>query len=247
MTSIHEKPLPADENLMAARPEGVTARRGWVVAVDGPAGVGKTTVARGAAAALGCAHLDTGAFYRAATLIALVHRLDLSNEAELTAAAAAADLDYRGGKMLVEGIDMSSAVRTEAVTAQVSRVSALAGLRIVLVRRQRQWLASRGGRAVVEGRDIGTAVFPGAALKVFLTARPEVRAARRASQDSAEERAVREALERRDRIDSTRRASPLARAEDAVVIDTSDASAEQVVSEVLRLCSERGIGPAPPG
>ena len=218
---------------------------GWVVAVDGPAGVGKTTAARGTAAALGCAHLDTGAFYRAATLVALVRRLDLSNEAEVTAAAAAAGLDYKDGKMLVEGVDMSAAVRTEAVTAQVSRVSALAGLRAVLVGRQREWVAAHGGRAVVEGRDIGTAVFPDAALKVFLTARPEVRAARRAGEESAEEGAVREALERRDRIDSTRRASPLARAEDAMVIDTSDASAEKVLSEILRLCSERGIGPAP--
>lgn len=217
---------------------------GWVVAVDGPAGVGKTTAARGTAESLGWAHLDTGAFYRAATLVALVRRLDLSNEAEVTAAAAAAGLDYRDGKMLVEGIDMSTAVRTEAVTAQVSRVSALAGLRAVLVGRQREWVASQGGRAVVEGRDIGTAVFPDAALKVFLTARPEVRAARRAGEESAEEGAVREALERRDRIDSTRRASPLARAEDAVVIDTSDASAEKVLSEILHLCAERGIGPA---
>lgn len=217
---------------------------GWVVAVDGPAGVGKTTAARGTAESLGCTHLDTGAFYRAATLVALVRRLDLSNEAEVTAAAAAAGLDYRDGKMLVEGIDMSGAVRTEAVTAQVSRVSALAGLRAVLVGRQREWVASHGGRAVVEGRDIGTAVFPDAALKVFLTARPEVRAARRAGEEAAEEGAVREALERRDRIDSTRRASPLARAEDAVVIDTSDASAEKVLSEILRLCAERGIGPA---
>lgn len=220
---------------------------GCVVAVDGPAGVGKTTAARGAAESLGWAHLDTGAFYRAAALIALVRRLDLSNEAEVTAAAAAAGLDYREGRMLVEGIDMSEAVRTEAVTAQVSRVSALAGLRAVLVRRQREWVASHGGRAVVEGRDIGTAVFPGAALKVFLTARPEVRAARRAGEEAAEEGSVREALERRDRIDSTRRASPLAKAEDAVVIDTSDSSVDEVLSEVLRLCSERGIGPAPAG
>ena len=218
-----------------------------MVAVDGPAGVGKTTAARGTAESLGWAHLDTGAFYRAATLVALVRRLDLSNEAEVTAAAAAAGLDYRDGKMLVEGIDMSAAVRTEAVTAQVSRVSALAGLRAVLVRRQREWVAAHGGRAVVEGRDIGTAVFPDAALKVFLTARPEVRAARRAGEESAEEGAVRKALERRDRIDSTRRASPLARAEDAVAIDTSDASAEKVLSEILRLCAERGIGPAPAG
>ena len=217
-------------------------RREFVVAVDGPGGVGKTTVSREVAAALGCSHLDTGAFYRAATVISMLHRLDLSNEADVMAAIAAADLDYEDGVMLVEGIDMSRAIRTEAVTAEVSGVSTLAGLRLLLVRQQREWLVSRGGRAVVEGRDIGTVVFPAAPLKVFLTARPEVRAVRRAGQASTAVAAVREELARRDRIDSTRRASPLARAEDATVIDTSDIGADAVVNEVLRLCTERGIG-----
>lgn len=217
-------------------------KRDFVVAVDGPGGVGKTTVSRAVADALGCTHLDTGAFYRAATVIALVHRLDLSNEAEVMAVIAGADLDYEGGVMLVEGIDMNRAIRTEAVTAEVSRLSTLAGLRLLLVRRQREWLVSHGGRAVVEGRDIGTVVFPAALLKVFLTARPEVRAARRAGQASAGIAAVRKKLARRDHIDSTRRASPLTRAEGAIVIDTSDIGASGVVNEVLRLCAERGIG-----
>ncbi len=216
-----------------------------VVAVDGPAGVGKTTVSRRVAAALGCPHLDTGAFYRAATLVAMLHRLDLSNDADVMAVMAGADLDYEGGAMLVEGVDVSRAIRTEAVTAEVSGVSTLAGLRLLLARRQREWLASRGGRAVVEGRDIGTVVFPAASLKVFLTARPEVRAARRAGQSDATVEEVREELARRDRIDSTRRASPLALAEDAVVIDTSDIGATSVVDQVLQLCTERGIGRPP--
>ena len=216
-----------------------------VVAVDGPAGVGKTTVSRRVAAALECPHLDTGAFYRAATLVAMLHRLDLSNEADVMAVMGGADLDYEGGTMLVEGIDVSRAIRTEAVTAEVSRVSTLAGLRLLLARRQREWLESRGGRAVVEGRDIGTVVFPDASLKVFLTARPEVRAARRAGQSEATVEDVREELARRDHIDSTRRASPLALAEDAVVIDTSDIGATSVVDQVLQLCTERGIGRPP--
>ena len=141
-----------------------------MVAVDGPGGVGKTTVCRAAAEVLGCAHLDTGAYYRAATVVAMLHRSDLANEAEVMRTVAAADLDYRAGRMLVEGIDMSAAIRSEAVTAQVSRVSALAGVRTLLVGRQRAWVESREGRAVVEGRDIGTVVFPSAALKVYLTA-----------------------------------------------------------------------------
>ena len=216
-----------------------------VVAVDGPAGVGKTTVSRRVAAALGCPHLDTGAFYRAATLVAMLHRLDLSNEAEVMAVMGGADLDYEGGTMLVEGIDVSRAIRTEAVTAEVSRVSTLAGLRLLLARRQREWLESRGGRAVVEGRDIGTVVFPDASLKVFLTARPEVRAARRAGQSEATVEDIREELARRDHIDSTRRASPLTLAEEAVVIDTSDIGATEVVDQVLHLCAERGVGRPP--
>ena len=218
-----------------------------VIAVDGPGGVGKTTTARAVAAALGWTHLDTGAFYRAATLIAILQRLDLSNEAAVMAAVAGSDLDYRGGAMLVEGIDMSRAIRGETVTAEVSRISTLAGLRLLLVRRQRRWLASNGGRAVVEGRDIGTVVFPAAALKVFLTAPPDVRAARRAGQASTAVETVRNELARRDHIDSTRQSSPLAPAEDAVVIDTSDLAASEVVKEILRLGAERDIGPLGPG
>lgn len=217
--------------------------RRFVVAVDGPGGVGKTTLSQAAAAALGCAHLDTGACYRAATLVAVMHRVDLSDEAAVMAAAAGAGFDYEDGAMLVEGIDVSRAIRTEAVTAEVSRVAALAGLRLIMAGWQRRWLAARGGRGVVEGRDIGTVVFPGADLKVFLTARPEVRAARRAGQDATGVAAAREGLARRDRLDSTRAFSPLARAEDAAVIDASDMSAEEAVEEVLRLCAERGIRP----
>ena len=219
---------------------GDPAGRRFVVAVDGPGGVGKTTLSRGVADALGCAHLDTGAYYRAATLVAMVHRVDLSNEAEVMAAAAGAALDYEDGVMLVEGIDVSRAIRTGEVTAEVSRVSALAGLRLLLVGRQREWLASHGGRGVVEGRDIGTVVFPGADLKVFLTARPEVRAARRAGQESAGIAAVRDELTRRDHLDSTRPVSPLVKAEDAVVIDTSELTAAGAVEEVLRLCAGFG-------
>lgn len=215
----------------------------FVIAVDGPGGVGKTTVCRAVGQALGCSHLDTGAFYRAATVVAMLHRLDLANEADVMRAVAAVDLDYRAGRMLVEGIDMSGVIRSGAVTAHVSKVSALAGVRTLLVRRQRAWVESRGGRAVVEGRDIATVVFPSAPLKVYLTAHPEVRAARRAGQASSGLEAVRARLARRDRLDSTRLASPLVRAADAIEIDTSRIGVEEVVARVLELSTERGIGP----
>ena len=225
---------------MVVKPD-IEGRR-FVIAIDGPGGVGKTTVARAVAGELGCPHLDTGAFYRAATLVAMLHRLDLANEAAVMAVVAAADLAYEDGSMLVEGVDLSEAIRSEAVVAEVGRVSTLAGLRMILVQRQREWLVSQGGRAVVEGRDIGTVVFPAASLKVFLTARPDVRAARRAKQASTGIEAIREDLARRDHLDSTRHVSPLARAEDAVVIDTSDLTQHEVVSEILGLCEERGLG-----
>jgi len=215
-----------------------------VIAVDGPGGVGKTTACRAVAETLGWSHLDTGSFYRAATVVAMLQRLDLANEAEVMRAVAAVELDYRAGRMLVEGIDMSGAIRSEAVTSQVSGVSALAGVRTLLVARQRSWVESRGGRAVVEGRDIGTAVFPSAPLKVYLTAHPAVRAVRRAGEASAGLEAVREGLARRDHQDSTRLVSPLARATDAIEIDTSHISVADVVNKVLDMCTERGLGTA---
>lgn len=218
----------------------------FVIAVDGPGGVGKTTVSRAVAEALGCAHLDTGAFYRAATVVAMLHHLDLSNDAAVMRVIAGTCLEYEGDRMLVEAIDMSEAIRTRAVSAHVSRLSTLPGVRLLLARRQREWLVSRENRAVVEGRDIGTVVFPHAPLKVFLMARPEVRASRRAGQQSIPVTAAREHLARRDHIDSTRQASPLAAADDAIVIDTSDIDFRSVVGTVLELAYERGIKPNAP-
>lgn len=214
-----------------------------VIAVDGPGGVGKTTVCRRVAGALGWPHLDTGAFYRAATVVAVLHHADPGNEAEVMRAVAGADLDYRAGRMFIDGIDMSGAIRSEAVSARVSPVSALAGVRRQLVRRQREWVEDRGGRAVVEGRDIGTVVFPSAPVKVYLTALPEVRAARRAGQFSSRLEEVRERLARRDRLDSTRRASPMARAAGSVEIDTSEIGVDRVVEAILELAGRRGITP----
>lgn len=213
-----------------------------VIAIDGPAGAGKTSVARGAAARLGWEHLDTGAYYRAATLVALVRGADLDNEAETLAAAAAVEIGYRNGAALVAGINVEEAIRGERVTAAVSKVAAMAGVRRLLTARQRQWLDDNGGRGVVEGRDIGTAVFPDAALKVYLTASPQVRAARRAGETGREVGEVRAGLERRDRLDSTREASPLQADPESVVIDTTDLSPPESVEQVMRLAKARGIG-----
>ncbi|MDE0170314.1 MAG: (d)CMP kinase [bacterium] len=218
----------------------------FVIAVDGPGGVGKTTVSRAVAEALGCRHLDTGAFYRAATVLAMLHHLDLSNEAAVMGVIAGTGIEYDDGRIFVEGIDMSKAIRTSAVTARVSRLSTLPGVRMLLVRRQREWLAGRGHRAVVEGRDIGTVVFPQAPLKVFLMARPEVRAFRRAGQQAIPVSAARQRLARRDHLDSTRNTSPLVAADDAIVIDTSDIDFRSVVEEILQLAAERGIRPSAP-
>ncbi len=212
-----------------------------IIAVDGPGGAGKTTVSRAVAGALGWAHLDTGAFYRAATLVAMIHRLDMATEAAVMKAIAGNSFDYRDGRMLVEGIDLSAPIRSAAVTAEVSRIAALPGVRMQTVRRLRRWVRSRAGRVVVEGRDIGTVVFPSAPLKVFLTARPEVRAGRRAGQTSAESAEVQENLARRDHLDSTRRHSPMVAATDATIIDTSDTGITSVVDQIVELASDRGL------
>lgn len=213
-----------------------------MIAIDGPAGAGKTSVARGTARRLGWAHLDTGAYYRAATLAALVRGADLDSEAETLAAAAAVEIGYREGRIMVAGMDMEAAIRGEAVTGAVSKVAAMAGVRRLLAGRQREWLERNGGRGVVEGRDIGTAVFPEAELKVYLTAHPRARAARRAEETGGEVEEVRADLDRRDRIDSTREASPLQISPQAVVIDTTALTPQESISRVLQLAAERGIG-----
>ena len=215
-----------------------------VVAIDGPGGVGKTTVSRGVARALGCPSLDTGAFYRAAALLVRFHRIDPEDEAAIVAVLSGADLDYRHGTMLIEGVDVSTAIRSETITDASSRLARFPGLRLVLVRRLREWVAARDDRAVVEGRDIGTVVFPGAGVKIYLEASPAVRSRRRAGETSATLREVATRLDTRDRLDSTRDASPLTPAQGAVTIDTSAITADQVVARVLEACRSRGIDPA---
>ena len=212
-----------------------------VVAIDGPGGVGKSTVARGVASALGYEYLDTGSTYRAATLAVLQAGVDPTDADAVLSVVQHCAIEYIDGVIYLDGSPVPEATRRADVTGAVSAVSAYPEVRALVVDVQRDWVASRGGSAVVEGRDIGTVVFPDALVKVFLTARPEVRAARRSGDAEAEGQDVAEIaaeLERRDRYDSTREASPLHPADDAVVIDTSDLDADGVIAAILDLVAD---------
>ncbi|HUG74940.1 MAG TPA: (d)CMP kinase [Acidimicrobiia bacterium] len=209
-----------------------------VVAIDGPSGVGKTTVSRAVADALGVPHLDTGSYYRVATLATLRASGDPATESDVLDALEDRTIDFVDGRLHLDGSDVSGLLRTTEVTAAVSAVAAHAGVRQLLVDHQRSWVAERGGSAVVEGRDIGTVVFPDTPIKVFLTADQAVRAARRAADEEASGRDIAEietALMARDTADSTREVAPLQPAADAVVIDTSELSVAEVVGRILDL------------
>lgn len=208
---------------------GILHERVDVIAIDGPAGTGKTTVSQAVARRLGRVRLDTGAFYRAATLLG--RRLGLESS-ELAPRLGEHHFTYDDGVMRLDGEDISEAIRSEAVTAGVSEVSAVPEVRAAMVDAQRRWVAESGAAVVVEGRDIGTVVFPGAITKVFLTASPAVRAARRAAETGADVAEEEVRIRRRDELDSGRAASPLRPATDAWILDTSDLGIDEVVSAV---------------
>jgi cytidylate kinase len=217
---------------------------GSVIAIDGPAGAGKSTVAREVARRLGLRYLDTGSMYRAITWLALHAGVPLDDGEALAALARRVRMevgtDPDSPRLVLDGRDLTSAVRGHDVTRAVSAVSAVPGVRTELVRRQREIIGAGG--IVVEGRDIGRVVAPTASPKVFLTATPAVRANRRAGEEAAAGRAPadqRAELARRDRFDATRAASPLAPADDAVHLDTSGLSVEEVVARVLRLAGQQ--------
>lgn len=204
-----------------------------VVAIDGPGGSGKSTVSRVLAARLGAVHLDTGAFYRAATLAVLRAAVDPEDRAAVETEVARHRYDQEEGRMFLDGEDVSAEIRTPAIDRNVSVVSAHPGVRRIMVEAQRDWVRRHGRLAVVEGRDIGTVVFPDALLKVFLEASPEERARRRARESGIAREAVARDLMARDRFDSSRVTSPLRAASDAVVVDTTDLGVDEVVDEIL--------------
>jgi cytidylate kinase len=205
-----------------------------VIAIDGPAGSGKSTVARRLADRLGLEYLDTGAMYRAVAFDALRCNVDPEDGDRVASLARELDLEVDYGKVVVDGTDATVEIRGPEVTRAVSIVAANPGVREEMRRRQREWASKRGG-GVIEGRDIGTVVFPDAVLKVFLTAAPETRARRRALEvTELDYETVAADLARRDALDEGRDHSPLAEAADAVTVDTTDRSVDDVVDELMQ-------------
>ena len=214
-----------------------------IIAIDGPSGVGKGTVARAVASALGMRHVDTGAMYRAVAWRADQLGLSLDDEDQIARLAAAATIEINGSDIRIDGTDASHAIRTPEIDRATTRVARLSRVREALVARQRA-LAEPDG-VVMEGRDIGTAVFPDADVKIYLDASPEERARRRAhdpSHTSSQTQAladIAQAMQRRDDNDRTRQASPLSVAQDAITIDTTSLEIRQVVERVLVIVSAK--------
>lgn len=205
-----------------------------VIAIDGPAGSGKSTVGKRLAAQLGLEYLDTGAMYRGVTFAALRRGIDPADADVVARLAEQVELELSpDGTLTVDGVDATIEIRGPEVTRAVSLVAANSAVRRELVRRQREWAELRGG-GVLEGRDIGSVVFPDAKLKVYLTASPEVRAERRSKEVTDLDYATVAAdIARRDAADQGRDDSPLAEAEGALVVDTSDRDVDEIVADLV--------------
>ena len=214
-----------------------------IIAIDGPSGAGKGTVARALAARLGYRHVDTGAMYRAVAWKATQEGIDLSDEAAVAALGERATFDVEAGRISIDGHDVRAAIRTPEIDKAAASVARHPSVRRVLVARQREFGAGGGG--VMAGRDIGTVVFPHADVKIYLDASPEERARRRAadpahtSSKTSQLSEVATALAERDKSDSTRAVSPLAIAPDATVVDTTGVSVEDVIERVLSVIEAR--------
>jgi cytidylate kinase len=205
-----------------------------VIAIDGPAGAGKSTVSRAVAARLGITYLDTGAMYRAVTALVLDAGVDPRDTEAVVDIARRMVLVLGDGPVVANGADVTAEIRSTRVNAAVSYVASNAAVRAELVERQRAWARAKGG-GVLEGRDIGSVVFPDAPLKVYLTASPAERARRRAAEAGGDVGEIAASIERRDHIDSTRDASPLVEAAGATLVDTDGLSIEQVVDRIVEL------------
>jgi cytidylate kinase len=213
-----------------------------IIAIDGPSGAGKGTVARAVSQHLGYRHVDTGAMYRAVAWKAQHDHLPLDDEAQVASLAERADIIVEGGIVAIDGHDVTTAIRTPDMDKAASAVARLAKVRAALVGRQRR--LGEGGGVVMEGRDIGTVVFPKADVKIYLDASEEERARRRANDAAhtgaqAGHAAVAEAIAARDQSDKTRTVSPLTIASDAVLIDTTTLPVQEVVKQVVDLIIER--------
>ena len=226
------------------KPTGDPIRITPVIAIDGPSGAGKGSVSRAIAETLGCRYVDTGAMYRSVAWLASHRGLALDDEPAVRKLAERAELTQDGGVVTVAGHDVTREIRNAAIDAAAARVARMPSVRAVLVERQRAF-ASAGG-LVMEGRDIGTKVFPDADVKIYLDAAPGERAARRAAdpahglgRNASALSDVASALEARDRSDRTRDSSPLVRADDAVRVDTTGLLLEAVVERVLGIVRER--------
>jgi CMP/dCMP kinase len=209
-----------------------------IVAIDGPAGAGKSTVARALAARLGLQYLDTGAMYRAVTLAAMRRGIDPADVERVADLARRIDLDVSDAGVFVDGFDGTADIRSAAVTTAVSAVAANSAVRAELVRRQREW-AHRHRGGVLEGRDIGSVVFPDAELKLYLTADPRVRAERRVAEAGGDVDEIAAAIERRDHHDTSRDHGPLVEAHGAIVLDTSGLKIDEVVDRIEQLLEPR--------
>ncbi|HKZ20588.1 MAG TPA: (d)CMP kinase [Acidimicrobiia bacterium] len=209
-----------------------------MVAVDGPGGAGKSSVSRALATRLGWSHLDTGAFYRAATLAVLRAGIEPAEGSAVADLVEPLKFRQDRGSMFLDGEDVSDEIRSREVTAAVSVVSAHPDVRRTLVRHQRQWVAAHPGPVVVEGRDIGSVVFPDADLKIWLIASAAERARRRAAETGESVSAVAADLARRDRADSNRKASPQKPAPDAIWVDTTNLAIDSVVERIVAMIEQ---------
>lgn len=211
-----------------------------VIAIDGPAGSGKSTVAKLVAQQTGLPYLDTGAMYRAVTFGVLQRGIDPSDWAAIDTVLPTIDFVLSATEVKVDGIDATEAIRGAEVTAHVSAVSADPTVRAAMVDMQRKWIETTGS-GVLEGRDIGTVVVPNAALKVYVTASVSERARRRSLESGVDIDEVEADLLRRDKADSERESSPLRAAEDAVTVDTTGVNISEVVDQIVALAHEREL------